>query len=199
VERVGPRVEHVDPLWTQTPEVTWIHWPEAMFAWREPGVVEIARFERWIRTCAAGGLVVWTVHNAFPHGRRGSRRYREVYRSIAENAQVHLHLGPRSIKEIEAGYPSARPLVIRMCPHGGYWQLVGDLTPETARERLGVADKGRILLVFGEIRGPRELRLILQATCARGWHVLMAGRLASRRHPVWLVVNRLVRLTPTRR
>jgi hypothetical protein len=199
VERVGPRVEHVDPPWTQTPEVTWIHWPEAMFAWREPGAEEMARFERWIRTCAASGLVVWMVHNAFPHGRRGSERYRAVYRSVAENAQVHLHLGTRSIKEIEARYPSAHPLVVRTCPHGGYWQLVGDLAPDTARRRLGIADKGRILLVFGEIRGPRELRLILQATRAPGWHVLMAGRLASRRRPLWFVVNRLVRLIPSGR
>jgi hypothetical protein len=199
MERLGLRVEHVDPPWTQIPEVTWIHWPEAMFAWREPGAEEIVRFEGWIRTCAASGVVVWTVHNAFPHGWQASERYRAVYRSIAEHAQVHLHLGTRSIKEIESRYPSARPLVIRTCPHGGYWQLVGDLTPEAARRRLDIADTGRILLVFGEIRGPRELRLILQAIRAPGWHVLMAGRLASRRRPLWFIVNRLVRLIPTRR
>jgi glycosyltransferase involved in cell wall biosynthesis len=118
---------------------------------------------------------------------------------VAESAQVHLHHGNSSIRAIAERYPSAEPLIARTCPHGGYWQLVGTLSPEAARDRLGLSGKGRILLAFGDVRDPRELFLIVQATRARGWHVLFAGRLHSRRKPLWFLINRLARLIPTKR
>lgn len=199
MERSGFVVEHVDPPWSHTPDITWIHWPEAMFGWREPERAEVARFEEWIRRCAGRGLVLWTVHNAFPHAWGRSRRYRDVYRLVAESAQIHLHHGTSSIREIEKRYPSAHPLITRTYPHGGYWQLIGDLTPEAARDQLGLTGRGRILLVFGEVRGPRELRLVFHATRARGWHVLLVGRLRARRKSLWLLMNLLTRLVPTKR
>lgn len=197
--RSGVVVEHLDSPWSHDPAITWIHWPEAIFHWREPDGTEVARFARWIRARASGGLVVWTVHNAFPHGRRGSEHYREVYRLVAECAHVHLHHGGHSIRVIAERYPAARPLVVRTHPHGGYWQLVGDLSPEAARDRLGLSGRGRILLAFGEVRDPRELYLAFRASRAPGWHVLLAGRLHSYGKPLRFLMNRLVPLIPTRR
>ena len=194
VARCGWSVEHVYPLRDYTPAVTWIHWPEAMVGWQEPAREELLRFEKWMRARAETGLVLWTVHNAFPHAARRSVGYRELYRIVAENAQVHLHHGRASIRVIAARYPSAHPSIITTYPHGGYWQLLGDMTPAEARRRLNLDGKGKILLVFGEVRDPRELRLILHATRAPEWHVLMAGRLPSPRNALWAVMNRLALL-----
>lgn len=194
VSRCGWPVEHVSPPWDHIPAVTWIHWPEAVVGWQEPTPEDLVRFEKWIRACAASGLVLWTVHNAFPHAGRRSEGYRQLYQLVAENAQIHLHHGRTSIRAIEARYPSARPSFIRTCPHGGYWQLLGDITPPDARRRLKLNGKGKILLVFGEVRDPRELLLILHATRAPEWHVLMAGRLPWPRNPLWAGMNRLALL-----
>jgi glycosyltransferase involved in cell wall biosynthesis len=194
MERTGFIVELVKSPWHTVPGITWIHWPEAMFQWQEPADAEVARFEEWIAACATRGLVIWTVHNAFPHTRSRSRRYQHVYRRVAERAQVHLHLGTRSIQVIAERYPSARPLISRTCPHGGYWQLLGNLSPEAARDRLGLGDKERILLTFGDVRDARELFLVFCAARAQGWHVLVVGRLRSDRRPFWSLVNRATRL-----
>jgi hypothetical protein len=152
--RCGFVVEHLAEPWEHTPAVTWVHWPEAMFGWREPTQAEVERFEQWIEACASRGLLLWTVHNAFPHGWRGSRRFGHVYRLVAERAHVHLHHGHQSIREITRRYPSARPRISRTHPHGGCWHLVGDLTPDAARARLSLRSRDRILLVFGEVRTP---------------------------------------------
>jgi glycosyltransferase involved in cell wall biosynthesis len=196
--RCGLVVEHLAEPWEHTPAVTWVHWPEAMFGWREPTQAEVERFEQWIEACASRGLLLWTVHNAFPHGWRGSRRFGHVYRLVAERAHVHLHHGHQSIREITRRYPSARPRISRTYPHGGCWHLVGDLTPDAARARLALRTRDRILLVFGEVRTPRELLLAWHAARATGWHVLLVGRLPSRRR-LWRLTARLARSLPTRR
>lgn len=172
----------------------WIHWPEALFHWSRPTDADLDLYHRWLRSCNEAGIVVWTVHNLFRHTQRNDSAYTELYRLTAEEAKIHLHHGSSSIGMVNARYPTAKPRVVRVFQHGGYWNLLGDHTREWSLKQLGIGTSDRVLLVFGNVRDPRELLLVWRASRVPGWHILVAGRIHSSGIFWRRAFNRLIRL-----
>ncbi|MCP4005094.1 MAG: glycosyltransferase family 4 protein [bacterium] len=174
--------------------ITWIHWPEQLTDYQRPSADDVERIGAWLQASARQGVLVWTVHNTHRHGMPDDPGFRALYELTARHAQVHLHHGHRSVERVRAEFPAAEPIVTSVFRHGGYWDLLGEHTRESARASLGIAPDARVLLVFGQVRESREYMLALRAARVKGWRVLVAGqlpRVRRRERPgFWLAVRR---------
>jgi beta-1,4-mannosyltransferase len=157
-------------------QVLHLHWPELYYRGRGGrvtarsalgfvGVILVAR--------AVGYRIVWTVHNALPHERRGlgDRALRWVLLRTARLV-VHAEGARRALSG--AG---ARAAVV---PHGHYIDAYPrGVGRAEARRRLGLAPDDAVLLCFGQLRAYKGVPELLDAFaalddgCAR---LVVAGR-----------------------
>lgn len=148
------------------PDLLHLHWPEEFYRWRGEGA-PAARAQHFLDSIrqlrAAGVPVAWTIHNLAPHDHQEGRIDAEVYHWIAQHADCIHHHCANSRQLLAARY--AGPLSVRqiVVPHGHYFAYPNTVTREEARLRLGIAANARVFLQFGQIRGYKGLRLLLEA------------------------------------
>jgi hypothetical protein len=155
-----------EELWERTgsADILHIQWPEYL----TPYGKEVDR-EDLKRLCAA--LSVWsdharivvTVHNEYPHY-QDTPGYRAVYRLVYAFADGIIHLGDASKKAVQSRYSVAlRGSRSAVIPHGNYdyfrWQEIENQCQ--ARKQLGLSEDAFVVLCFGTIRHPEELRLVV--------------------------------------
>lgn len=168
-----------DPNTFITDDVVWIHWPEQLTDYASPKESDIVRFANLFKSLPPTKPIIWTVHNLYRHGNEEHAGFNALYDLTARYADIHLHHGLYSVRASQSRFGLNDTKVIRTITHGGYWNLIGSHTQESARKELGMDDTNPILLVFGQIREYRELELIFKMAEHSGWHILVVGRLPA--------------------
>jgi glycosyltransferase involved in cell wall biosynthesis len=156
-------------------QVLHLHWPELYYRGRG-GRVTVRSAAGFVAALAAaralGYRIVWTVHNALPHERRGLGD-RALRWMLCRTARLVVHA------------ESAR----RVLPHGGRGAAVVphghyiDVYPRAvergeARRRLGLREDETVFLSFGQVRpykGIPELLAAFAALEAPGIRLVVAG------------------------
>lgn len=160
-----------------------INWEEALYRGAPDPAAALAQvddfIERLDNLVAAGGHIVWTLHNSEPHDNPFPDAYARLAAGIATRAAlvvVHSRTAAALVAE-RHGVPDERLLVV---PHGGYHALYGDRPrPAEARRTLGLPEQGVIFGFVGNVRPYKNLPLLVEAfsRLPRGRaRLLVAGR-----------------------
>ncbi len=159
-----------------------LHWEEAVYAAAaSAGDAERlaqAFLERLDAFLAAGGRLVWTVHNLVPHENRFPAVHAHLVEGLVTRAglvHVHNHFSLRRMRA--RGVMGDRLLLL---PHGNYdglWTTVPD--PDEARATLGLTGRRTVFGLVGAIRAYKGASALLSAFAALprnlAW-LLLAGR-----------------------
>lgn len=120
---------------------------------------------------AAGGRLVWTVHNVLSHETRWEAEEARLSRAVAERCDVVHVMSARTPEAVEAHYalPRDRLLVV---PHMSYAGAYEDhVSRLDARHELGLLPDDLVYLALGYIRPYKGLDVLLEA-----WQALPPGR-----------------------
>ncbi len=116
-----------------------------------------------------GVRIVWTIHNQLPHELVYRALEIDVYRLLAEHADLIHVMAPQTADMLRgiAELPADR---VRMIPHPSFAGVYGGPWPAAeARSRLGIGPDERTVLFLGQMRPYKGLNTLLDAM----------GRLAS--------------------
>lgn len=123
-----------------------------------------------LRLRLAGKKIVWTVHNAIPHG--GAPWYNGILRFLLLRYASVIHImseGSRGLQFLK-GFESK----VRLIPHGDYF----DSYPESAldvRQKFGIDPDSPLVLFLGAIRPYKNLELLVQNFPAHRATLLICG------------------------
>ncbi|MET1411733.1 glycosyltransferase family 4 protein [Roseibium sp. HPY-6] len=154
-----------------------LHWEHAVYE-RQTEPKPIERFLNQLDSFrAAGGKVIWTIHNLSPHdeSKRGSNN--DLQKGLLELADVlHLHSLPAlAAAKAKLNLPGRK---IRVIPHQNYTGAYPFFVREVARESLGLPEAGMIALCPGRIapyKQPNELIEAFLAIAKANDRLIIAG------------------------
>lgn len=158
-----------------------LHWEHAVLMGpAAPKAVEdfldgISRFR------AAGGKVIWTLHNLAPHDNEKSAANEDLQAGLCELADIlHLHsLHALTAARAEMPLPEAK---VRVIAHHNYDGAYPVYPRVSAREDLGLSGARRIVLSPGRIapyKQPVELAEAFLASAGPDDRLIFAGELAG--------------------
>lgn len=137
-----------------------IHWPEAIFHFKEPSLDEFVRFKNEVRRWKEMGFkIVYTRHNFNPHY-QNSERYKDLYDFIRESVDGSIHLGKYSLETYREELKE-RQHELCVIRHPLFLSTPNSTDRLTAKQVLGIKQEKRVFLVFGELRSQEEKDLIL--------------------------------------
>lgn len=165
----------------ERPHLFHLHWEHAVLIGAgSPKSVEeflddLARFR------AAGGKVVWTIHNLAPHDRQKGAANDDLQAGLCELADVlHLHsLHALTAARAELKLPERK---IRVIAHHNYQGAYPVYARSTARSELGLSGARRVVLSPGRIapyKQPVELAEAFLASAGADDRLIFAGEQAS--------------------
>ncbi|WP_422037547.1 glycosyltransferase [Roseibium sp.] len=163
------------------PHLFHLHWEHAVLMGAgAPKSVEdfldgLSRFR------AAGGKVVWTLHNLAPHDAEKNAANADLQAGLCELADIlHLHsLHALTAARAEMALPEAK---VRVIAHHNYDGAYPVFPRVSARDDLGLSGARRIVLAPGRIapyKQPVELAEAFLATAGPDDRLIFAGELAS--------------------
>lgn len=158
-------------------DVLHIHWPEALYDWKNPRSWEVARLANVLDEWASMASIVTTVHNHKPHDLKNWQR---LYRLVYHSSDGIVHLGETSRRWFLDRYDFASEKEHAVIPHGNYNCFSDRVTSSEARERLDLNTEDYVCLCFGNIRYPEERNLLVEAfdyLRMRSKKLVIAGRL----------------------
>jgi glycosyltransferase involved in cell wall biosynthesis len=149
--------------------VVHLHWAEILYRF-DRGPVRLRPLASWLRLGISatriavartlGYRIVWTVHQVYPHERRGRERDRAAALVLARLANVVIAHDEATAEVVrrELG------VTARVVPHGSY---VGFYPPgrprDEVRAELGLPQDAFVFLCFGELRGYKGVERLLKA------------------------------------
>jgi glycosyltransferase involved in cell wall biosynthesis len=177
------RAERIDELTELArlgiPTVIHLHWLNMIFgraeSTREGRRARDRFLARLDRHHAAGGRIVWTVHNILPHGAEDEAEEAALRRSVVERADVVHIMASRTVELVQPFFTIPPEKVFRV-PHPSYAGAYEDIiTREQARYELGLEQDDHVYLVIGAIKPYKGLATLLDA-----WDGLPAGPIRRR-------------------
>lgn len=149
-------------------DVFHLHWTASICQSRDTEEAGRARLDQFVAAVtafrAAGGRLLWTVHNRLPHELRHEDLEIELCRFIADTAdRVHV-MSPSTIELVSDVFP-LDPARVVVVDHPSYQGLYADQAGDRqrAREQLGIAADRRAVLFFGQMRPYKGLQHLLDA------------------------------------
>lgn len=134
-----------------------IHWPEAIFGFKEPSIVELNELEEKLVEWRKKAKIVYVRHNVKPH-RSSSSIFKQLYNLVEHHADAIVHLGEYSWKNFNV---SKKPNhIIR---HPLYSVFDTKISKKFSRESLSLNENDIVILVFGSIRNKEEYNLLMKA------------------------------------
>lgn len=145
--------------YTQEFEIVNIHFPEAIFNWREPSQLELEDLEEQIKRWKQSAKVVYTRHDA--HRLLGETpRFKQLFMLVEKNADAIIHLGEYSKKQLLQVYPHK---IHKVIPHPLYENSFNKIEKRLAREKLGISQDSFVVIAAGRIRNKQERKMLLKA------------------------------------
>jgi len=148
-------------------DIVHIQWPETLFDWRVPSVVEMHFLKRRLREIHSRAQIVFTLHNEVSHhANEGNEAVlKELYALIKSECDVMIHLGEASRRDCVAQPELAGKRHV-MIPIPIYDELYAPhlgMDREEAKRRLGIPRGRKVVLAFGNFRYEGEKRLVIDA------------------------------------
>jgi beta-1,4-mannosyltransferase len=142
-----------------------IHWPEALLNIRNPALAaaKLTAFLMmidWVRL--RGGKIVWTVHNLKAHDDLHPRLEGMFYRRFILRVDGVISLSETALKMALGKFGRLRFLPAAIIRHGHYRNQYARCPPD-ARSALGIDGDTRVVLFFGEIRGYKNVDVLVRA------------------------------------
>ncbi len=139
-------------------EVVNVHWPEAIFGWKEPTKKDLDLLEREIQMWKKHSKLIYTRHDARRHEGM-TPTYQNLFRIIEENADGFIHLGLVSQKQMQEKFPSAVHSIIF---HPLYEKAYRPVEKTIAREKLKIQQNSLVVMASGRIRSKAERDMVLK-------------------------------------
>jgi glycosyltransferase involved in cell wall biosynthesis len=171
---------------TGAPGVLHVHWTTPVLrSVRDPARAR-ARTDAILNALdafrAAGGRLVWTVHNVLPHEAEHHEQEIRLAQAVSDHADV-VHVLSESTVAATAEDYHLDPARVVCIPHCSYVGVYSDWVSRAgARRRLGLDDDSRVLLAFGHLRPYKGLgRLLDQVDASDDDHLrlLVAGSVSK--------------------
>lgn len=170
LQLASPRKSHVFHL----------HWEHAVFAGKgDPAIVDgflddVDRFR------AAGGSVIWTIHNLTPHDAKKSKANDDLQSGLIELADIlHLHSLPAlAAAQAELTLPERK---IRIIAHQNYLGAYPSYPRSVARKELELSSCRMVVLCPGRVapyKQPRELADAFLEVATPADRLIIAGETA---------------------
>jgi glycosyltransferase involved in cell wall biosynthesis len=141
---------------SDSPGLFHLHWTNPILQPAETASEARTRLDDFTRALAsftaAGGTLVWTIHNVLPHDARFTDLEVELARTILRHAaRVHL-LSEQTLKQATGHYfiDPAKVVTIELSSYAGVYP--NTISRREARARLGIEPDDKTLLVAGYIR-----------------------------------------------
>jgi glycosyltransferase involved in cell wall biosynthesis len=148
------------------------HWPQDYYSWwRRPARLRSAL--SWLKVAVFAGRLVtarllgyaiaWTIHEVFPHERRGRGVDRAGGKLLAHASSLMIaHDGGTATRAVaELG---VRPGAVRIVPHASYVGVYPEGRSRAAvREDLRIPEDDFVFLCFGHVRAYKAVELLLNA------------------------------------
>jgi glycosyltransferase involved in cell wall biosynthesis len=132
--------------------------------------------QRLRRFQAAGGRVLWTVHNLAPHDAVYLNVERALQQSVADLADL-VHVMSPDTPDLVADFLRLDPEQVVVSPHPSYLGAYPDVVPrDQARTMLGLSEDEVVYVVFGAIKAYKGIE-----TLVAGFEELVAGSDVPRR------------------
>ncbi len=155
-------------------DVVHIQWPETLFDWRVPSVIEMEFLRRRLKEIHARATIVYTRHNEVSHHVRADNAavLKDLYSLVESACDVMVHLGEASRRDCAArpGLAGKRHVVIPIPVYDELYAPHLGMTREEARGRLGLPQGRKIVLAFGNFRHEAERRLVADAVAGLQGH-----------------------------
>ena len=160
-------------------DVVHLHWPRALFPnWNVSPSADLSKLETRLTDWKKQAPIATTVHNIRAHRQSNGDLSDRLYRLIYRYSDGFVHMGRSSQRLLHEAYdvPERDEAII---PHGQYDTRPNEVSKEQARWKLRIPEEAVLALVFGALRDPDELSLVLEG--AKWWetpskHMLVAGR-----------------------
>jgi glycosyltransferase involved in cell wall biosynthesis len=169
---------------TSKPGVLTLHWTSPILARAttdDEADAALAEFVRLLEAFrAAGGRLVWTVHNVVPHDARFGEHEVALARCLAANAEV-VHVLNAATADAVAPYYELDPSRVVVIEHSSYLGVYPDrISRARARRRLGLKPGHKALVSLGQLRPYKGLDRLVDAfevlrTDDRRLRLLVAG------------------------
>ena len=162
--RGGTIGDALDALATGRPVFFHLHFEEAIYREASTESAANALVFAFLAECealrAAGGRLVWTMHNEMPHENRFpdvNRLLREALASASDVLHVHNETGARLAAAL-----GADPARVLLEPHfGTYTAYPDDIDAAAARRYLDLPGTATVFAFFGTLRGYKGLDHLL--------------------------------------
>lgn len=186
------------------PAVFHLHWEQPAYVAAVDEAGSLALAEGFLRSLdafrAAGGLLVWTLHNAVPHEERFPAVNAAMQQGLARRADlVHVHNHAGAAHALTLGVPAGAIVLSR---HPSYAETYpDDVTDHAARRYLGLAGEDVVFTFFGAMRGYKGLPRLMRAFdlahgTLPGIRLVLAGRCPEPSAARVLVPTPALRLLP---
>ncbi len=183
VQKAGLRVVEYRPY--RAPLGRWdvlhIHWPESVFdhtlAEALPTTESLLFGVR--RARRRGAKLLWTIHNLHTHEQRHAYFEERFWRRFIPELDGVVALTEAGLAAARERFPGLGGKPSWIVPHPHYrGQYPDDIDRRAARQRLGIAEDTRVMLVFGRMYEYKNVPALLRAVRAapgENWAVLVAG------------------------
>jgi beta-1,4-mannosyltransferase len=151
-----------------------LHWTNRILDTAETEAEARTRLTDFVATldafAAAGGRLVWTVHNILPHGAERPAFEAELQQAIVDRADVVHVMSANTPDEAAEWFSIPRDKVLHV-PHPSYLGAYADIVPrEQARYLLGIEPDETVYALLGAIKpykGTDRLLDVFDALCER--------------------------------
>ena len=119
-----------------------IHWPEAIFDWKEPSDRDLEEFEEAIREWKKNSVLIYTKHD-FQRNKGTTPNFTRLFNLVEKHTHIFIHLGNFSKTKYEAEYPQARHELV----HHPLFKSSKEVTSKSkARQVLGIDKKAKVII-----------------------------------------------------
>ncbi|WP_289023307.1 hypothetical protein [uncultured Salegentibacter sp.] len=143
----------------QSFELVHIHWPEAIFNWKEPTQEGLIDLQKEIKIWKKKVKIIYTKHDYYRTKGR-TKRFDELFNLIEERTDVFIHLGEYSKNLYKKKYPKAQHELIN---HHLFETSFPKFPKNEARKKLGIDGDSFVIIAPGNIRTAKERAMVLNA------------------------------------
>ncbi|TQI71541.1 glycosyltransferase involved in cell wall biosynthesis [Gramella sp. Hel_I_59] len=136
-----------------------IHWPEALFQWKEPTESELKTLEEQMILWKKGSLLVYTKHD-YQRNKGTTVNFSKLFELVEKYTDVFIHLGQFSKDLYSRRYPKAIHEIVNHPLYKNHFEIHDKIK---ARKQLGINENATVIIVPGTIRTYQERDLILNA------------------------------------